>query len=899
MNQSFFARRSFTILMAAVFMMPFIAAGTRRALETNRNDVKDWLPADFPETKTHRWFQEHFPHEQFVLVSWEGCTLDDPRLELLARKLEAQPDAEREAGEPWFFKHVITANRLIDRLGENLTAEQVTRRLEGSLIGQGSDKTCLLVTLSAQAKGKNLHATLDKIRELAAQDCAIPSDDLRMGGPPVDNVAIDVEGERTLWRLAGLSAVVGLGISWLCFRSYRLTFLVFFVGLLAAGMGLASVYFTGVIATLAGLEDVRSTYGTVDAILLSMPSLVYVLAISGAVHIVNYYHDAVAEHGLERAPERALAHGAIPCTLAAITTALGLGSLLASHLIPISKFGIYCAWGVLVTLSLLLLFLPACLQFFPSREYAPGGTKQRGEDSSLTRFWLRVGEVVVGHNRLVTAGCLAVMLVSMVGLSRVETSVKLMKLFSPDAEIIQHYEWLEHHIGPLVPMEVVVRFDNQKCRRLQMIQRMRMVRDLANAIEVRLKDDVGGAMSAATFVSTPIGRTSRRATDRFKLSFLGGDRSTNVGLENHRDDFRDYLTVDGDATLDELTAVGEEPGIPPTVADRLRVKQLTTLGAIRAHGDLTSLGDISPQEAQQVDEVIREWLADNGEELWRISFRVWALSDVDYSVFVHELKDHVEKILDDQYRKLSEAERQTVKPIEGIAVTYTGMVPLVYKAQHELMHGLYNSLKWAFVLIGMVMILVLRSPSAGLLSMVPNIFPVVIVFGAMGWMGVLIDVGTMMTASVALGVAVDDTIHFLTWFRRGLDEGRSRKGAVMLAYRRCGTAMSQTTLIGGLGLSVFAFSTFTPTQRFGVLMITLLSAALAGDLIFLPAVLSGPLGRIFRPSRRPPGGSPDDRSPAEPSDAEVVAVPMAGSPSAQLPHQSRSQRAPGTSTKAS
>ena len=67
----------------------------------------------------------------------------------------------------------------------------------------------------------------------------------------------------------------------------------------------------------------------------------------------------------------------------------------------------------------------------------------------------------------------------------------------------------------------------------------------------------------------------------------------------------------------------------------------------------------------------------------------------------------------------------------------------------------------------------------------------------------------------------------------------------MLAYQRCGAAMTQTTLIGGLGLSVFALSSFTPTQRFGVLMLTLLAAALLGDLLFLPAILSSPLGKYF------------------------------------------------------
>ncbi len=104
-----------------------------------------------------------------------------------------------------------------------------------------------------------------------------------------------------------------------------------------------------------------------------------------------------------------------------------------------------------------------------------------------------------------------------------------------------------------------------------------------------------------------------------------------------------------------------------------------------------------------------------------------------------------------------------------------------------------------------------------------------------------------MTASVAMGVAVDDTIHFLSWFRAHLDRGMDRVEAVIETYRRVGPAMTQTTIVGGLGLFVFALSTFTPTQRFGTLMLVMLAAALVGDLILLPALLAGPAGKWFKP----------------------------------------------------
>ncbi|MDZ7617310.1 MAG: MMPL family transporter [Patescibacteria group bacterium] len=909
-KQSFFARRGFLIIVVAVFLMPMILRGTRLTIDGNRNDVKDWLPDSFEETAVHTWFNKHFPHEQFVLASWEGCTLDDQRLRLLAEKLEAfdptlsqlgihghdaqvlrdnglttlsalrahgtlrsVPGLDRRRADEiehgidtWqspFKSPVLTGTRLVQEMKlryPELSDEDILNRLQGTIIGKDHSKTCLVVTLTSAASGKQLRPTLEVIRDLARQcDIEPPVPErtanlfvygaeafggflkelvsgrapteagIRLGGPPVDNVAIDTEGERTLMRLAGLSLLVGITVSWLCFRSIRLTVIVIFTSLLAAGTSMASVFFSG---------------GTCDAILLTMPSLIYVLAISGAIHLINYYHDAVHEGGLERATDQAVAHGWLPCFLAAFTTALGLGSLLASHVIPISKFGVYSAWGVLATLVWVFLFLPACLHFFPSRQVAEeaskGGTSTLKE-TAILRFWRAVGLIIIRRNGWVVAGCVATMLVLAVGVTRIQTSVKLMKLFSADAPIINDYAWLEDHLGPLVPMEVILRVDNEKCQ-LNMVERMRLAHHIEQTLETLA--DIGGALSAATFAPdiTPdktkagilermIGMSSRqRARDQVLSKRLGA----------HRDEFREYLTVD----------------------------------------------------------------EEKNEELWRVTGRVAALTDTDYGLFVDEIKSKVEPLLA-EYRKAG---------VDGIGVTYTGLVPLVYKTQHELMTGLFESLALAFVLIAVVMMLVLRSPSAGLVAMIPNLFPVVLIFGAMGWMGVLIDVGSMMTASVALGVAVDDTIHYLAWFRRGLDQGLDRKAAVLMAYERCANAMTQTTLIAGLGLAAFSFSTFTPTQRFGTLMLTLLFAALFGDLIFLPAMLSGPFGRLFRPhtgkaakhaeqrlaqqqlaqqrlgqpqlAEEPLGEAPlAEQDPAE--EDEVIAVPLA---SGQLPPHVSSRR---------
>jgi predicted RND superfamily exporter protein len=188
-----------------------------------------------------------------------------------------------------------------------------------------------------------------------------------------------------------------------------------------------------------------------------------------------------------------------------------------------------------------------------------------------------------------------------------------------------------------------------------------------------------------------------------------------------------------------------------------------------------------------------------------------------------------------------------------VEAIYTGVVPIVYKAQRALLDSLIESVVWSFVSITPLLMFVSRGVRAGMVAMLPNALPVLTIFGGMGWLGQPVDIGSMMSASIALGVAVDDTIHYLTWFRDEMATARSRNEAIVGAYRRCALPTLQAALISGFGLSVFAFSTFTPTKKFGYLMLTILVAGVIAELVMLPALLAGPLGAVFMGNGGKPG----------------------------------------------
>ncbi|MFI4876642.1 MAG: RND family transporter [Blastopirellula sp. JB062] len=1059
---TFFQRYSLLILMAVFFLVPFSLRGARLSLERMKNDVKDWLPSDFTETKDLEWFRDHFLGEQFVLVSWDGCTPDDQRLELLAKKLvpSAPEDSDKKfgadvadhssdfagdryglyltgelyenwggenekwlkgTGEKWYyirpdgelrswngastmlgaayrglerfftggnelsseyaatvdveyydrpaklqahlFKSVVTGPQVLAQLaspGGSLLrdpeaadaddlaeAERIAhQRLQGVLFGPDGEQTCLIATLSDAGKvdlrrtlGRGfMGRPLGRMRQLALE-AGIPLEELRLGGPPVDNVAIDEEGEITLARLVLFSVALGVGLSYLCLRSVKLTIMVFFVGGVSAITSMSLVYWCG---------------SWPDAVLMSMPSVVYVLGLSGAIHIINYYKDAVEEDGVLGAPELAVSHGWYPCLIAALTTAVGLGSLATSNIAPIKKFGIFSAMGVLATLALLFTYLPAALQQWPpkAKRNKDGGLQAKSPVTVwMENFSLRVADFIIDRSTAVASCCFVAFLIFGFGLTYINTSVQLLNMFDSQSDIIQDYAWLERKLGKLVPMELVVRVEPQLMSpgaddapnspeaaaqqkfQYTFLERMEMAQRVQQAVEEVLgpqgRDLVGNGMSVATFapVLPEAGGTTRDFAVR---------GAYNRRLEEHRDEFlkTDYLREESE-TGAELWRVSlrlgalqnieygkfvtdlKEIAEPVIAAYRKRdqilrlideknngggfvTEGVTILGPnYMAYDQQTAAKQAGEEVEYQLDPqkvfamTLRDLLVNarlsvhyfdpignaehpDGNSQARLDalmkrdqyFVVVADSDKYDVAAIESAGKTIINATDYKYHPSSQQLAVTNDDLPELTVVYTGVVPVVYKAARTLLSSLVESTMWAFLLIAMVMAFVLKSLRAGAISMLPNVFPVVVIFGFMGLAGIDVDIGTMMTASVAMGVAVDDTVHFLTWFRWGLDKGLSRRDSIREAYRRCAVAMLQTTIIGGLGLAVFAVSTFTPTQRFGYLMVSLLAAAIVGDLVFLPALLAGPLGRMFRPEKKShlqhdPNGSAED-PPADP-----------------------------------
>ena len=738
------------LLGVAVVGLPLLAGGALR-VENRTDDMRQWLPKGRAELERYDWFAEQFGADDFIIVSWVGCTLEDPRLEQFATAALREADERRQRGEPPIVRRVLTGTRLVEQLTSkpiSLPRTAAERRLRGLVVGQQQGVAAAVVEFSDLATIRAAES-IDFVRRIAKQHGRIDPEDLRLGGGVYEAAFIDDQSRRDFEHLVLPAGLVGLLVAIASFRSWRLTLVVLGIAAYCALMSIALVYFGG---------------GKLNAVLIVLPILVFVLVVSGGVHLANYYCEAAATRNRGDAARHALRVGWAPCVLASGSTAIGLFSLLVSQIEPVRAFGWYTGAALLVAIVVLLGLFPAALIGIGPGKTEPGAASAHTRPRSRSPFqrWLdRWAVRIVRRHASVSSFSLWLFIGLGAGLFATSASVKIERMFQPDSQLLENYRWLETQLGPLAGMEVIVTLPSEAPD--DMLARAQFVARVHS--QLARVESIGATLSAVSFMPSLSNRGGLRATAR--RAILRGE-------------------------LVRLTPQLEEDGM-------------------LAHSE----------EGQH----------------WRISARLPALGDFEYQPVADEARERIEKVI------AADAN------FSAASITFTGASPLIDVAQQQLLDDLVSSFLLAFVLVCPIMMLILRAFGAGLVAMIPNVLPVAMVFGGMGWAGTPIDIGVVLTCSVALGIAVDDTLHFLTWFRRRVAAGRSRSHAIIYAHRQCAKAMIQTTLICGLTMLVLAFSSFVPTSRFAILLALLLVAALFGDLVLLPAMLAGPAGRLFVPTR--------------------------------------------------
>jgi hypothetical protein len=188
-------------------------------------------------------------------------------------------------------------------------------------------------------------------------------------------------------------------------------------------------------------------------------------------------------------------------------------------------------------------------------------------------------------------------------------------------------------------------------------------------------------------------------------------------------------------------------------------------------------------------------------------------------------------------KKIIQSIQQFIDKLDtsDLKIRITGRALQDVNTINSLVKGQVYSLATAACIIIAIMFFVLRSISLGLISIIPNLFPIILNFGIMGALDVPLDTATALISAVAIGIAVDDTIHFLSQVKSNLMEQSDIKAAIDGAIQTKGKAIILSSLILCLGFSVMVFSRFVPTINFGALSSVIMITAVIGDILLLPS----------------------------------------------------------------
>lgn len=306
---------------------------------------------------------------------------------------------------------------------------------------------------------------------------------------------------------------------------------------------------------------------------------------------------------------------------------------------------------------------------------------------------------------------------------------------------------------------------------------------------------------------------------------LSGSFPVHVVVDGHTEDF--FEDVDHVRNVETFqSTLARLPGVDKTIslADYLK---LVNFAQNRYETEYYRL----PEDIIELKMLINQFKIMLGSDmLFRFLSRDYAKTNIVLLTHISSSRDFLalkKRILDNAGEILT----------DGVSMTVTGVGTTVSASSHLLTAGQIKSLSISLVLIFMMMMVLFLSGKVGLIALVPNCFPIIVNFGLMGWLGIELSVATSLIACIAIGLAVDDTIHYLVKYNAEFKKGLDKDKALRETLLSVGRPIIFTTIIIGTGFSILMFSHFQPTSVFGLLMVITMCSALVGDLILLPCLM--------------------------------------------------------------
>lgn len=187
--------------------------------------------------------------------------------------------------------------------------------------------------------------------------------------------------------------------------------------------------------------------------------------------------------------------------------------------------------------------------------------------------------------------------------------------------------------------------------------------------------------------------------------------------------------------------------------------------------------------------------------------------------------------------EIDQAAAQIQQKYPNATVAITGMLPLMMQGSDMLTTGELQSFGLALVLVSIMLLLIFGTVKAGIIALVPNLIPAMLAYGALGLLGIPLDITTMMIAPIIIGIAIDDTVHFITRYRSEYELLGDIRKALDVTIRETGHSVAFTTAVLGLGFGVMAFAADAGASNLGTFGFAAILMGLLNDLFLLPALI--------------------------------------------------------------
>jgi predicted RND superfamily exporter protein len=652
------------------------------------------------------------------------------------------------------------------------------------------DGTGMLIVAKMEPGGGTAEGTARRmaiyntIRDMvAAKKAAGAPEDFHIAGQGAMEVTFEEGMRRDMETFMPLIIVIVLGTLFFTYRSVR--------GVLLP----LAVVIVSVIWTLGIMAAVGVPMYSVSTM---MPVVLMAVGVADGIHILSRYYDEVLEHPGVSSPDAvlvAMREMWQPVVFTSLTTAAGFLSFLTASILPIRYFGVFTALGVVAALVFSLTFFPALLSLLPAK-VSRGLREQMGRSGDLAatgvvaRLLSRLGVSVARKPLVVWGSTACVMLVCLLGAQRVFVDTSFIKMADPTSPVrvadtvlgqtfqgnLPLYIAIEGHQPDLLKDPVLL----SKLDRLQAL--------------VEQDPVVGGSLSLAEYVK----RMNR---------VMNEDRAEMEVVPTSRDLVAQYLL---------LYSFSGDPDDFDEVVD-YDYQHANVTFYLRSDGTRDIQRVINRIQDFAVHEFGRSEQDDGTDAGWRdmlfLRFGRW-LGNIEPTITGWDTNS-------------------------GFRLGFAGAAYLTIRFNDLVVAGQLSSLVTSLVGVFLLTTFMFRSFVAGLINIIPISLVIVFSFGLMGLLGIPLEVGKSLTASMVIGIGIDYTIHFLNKYRLKVHSGfRDPEQITATTMATSGKAIFFNAVVVIGGFAVFLTSSFTPNFYLGAMLVLNMSACLLVSMTVLPVVLN-------------------------------------------------------------